>query len=530
MKFEKLGTKDIQWLHSVVQSNAYSKEEIINLIVDRFSDKKVDRKKAKKFLRKVDKQITEALGATGDFAFSKKRRSGKSNIFIVTGAQNATAVHRPFWGNMMEYVNFLGAELHVIPYRYKNPSAYTSQEALDKYEWWDDITLDYLNSNREELGPGVMYVGDAKIRPTAVNPMRSFESIAGGFSAIFGHPSVQLQSMPSFPSNPTPVHVTSMTCTVPNYSDTKAGLKGKEAHQYGFVVVEIMSDGCYFIRQVTADRDGTFFDLYYKVSDQTIQEIESCEGFVMGDIHLAQVDHEVLGLTIDYLNKVRPGQTVLHDVFDGISVNHHGRKDPFQAWKNAETGMDCIKREVDELMSFVNDVKSLNLVLVYSNHCVWLDRHLKEVDWRTDIRNAKTFLEYAHILLIDQPEKGLLHYLVDEEFSGDVTTLGPNDSHIVAGWEVGSHGHLGLNGSRGSMATFRKFNVPIIFGHLHGASRYGSAVQVGTYTNMDMGYNVGPTNWAHCGAVVHNNGHVQQLLFRPKPDGSLGFTNILPTN
>jgi hypothetical protein len=49
-------------------------------------------------------------------------------------------------------------------------------------------------------------------------------------------------------------------------------------------------------------------------------------------------------------------------------------------------------------------------------------------------------------------------------------TLGRSSSYQVKGWELGQHGDVGANGSRGSLLQFRKL-TKIIVGHYHSPGR-----------------------------------------------------------
>jgi len=106
----------------------------------------------------------------------------------------------------------------------------------------------------------------------------------------------------------------------------------------------------------------------------------------------------------------------------------------------------------------------------------------------------------------------LIPYILKQHYGDGITTLDIDDSYKINGWEVGQHGHLGVNGSRGNINQFRRLNTKIITAHAHSPERKDGAVQVGTYTKLKMDYNVGPSSWMHCGAIIHENGKVQQIL------------------
>ncbi len=65
---------------------------------------------------------------------------------------------------------------------------------------------------------------------------------------------------------------------------------------------------------------------------------------------------------------------------------------------------------------------------------------------------------------------------------------------------------MGPNGARGNIKAFAKMGRKCIIGHGHGAGQHEGAMQVGVMGNLDMGYNVGPSNWSHTYALVYPNG------------------------
>jgi len=63
--------------------------------------------------------------------------------YIITSAQNATPIHKPTWQSLLRAALYYGAELVVIPGRYKNPTSQWTQ-ANKEHEWWDDAVVPYL--------------------------------------------------------------------------------------------------------------------------------------------------------------------------------------------------------------------------------------------------------------------------------------------------------------------------------------------------------------------------------------------------
>ena len=83
---------------------------------------------------------------------------------------------------------------------------------------------------------------------------------------------------------------------------------------------------------------------------------------------------------------------------------------------------------------------------------------------------------------------------------------------MIAGVQMGSHGHNGANGSKGSPKQFSALGVPINTGHTHSPSIYGSCYTAGVRASLDMGYNVGASSWAVADTITYANGQ-RQILF-----------------
>lgn len=446
-------------------------------------------------------------------------------VFFITYAQNATPVHAAFWDYMKQYAEFLDAEIVVVAGRYQNPSLYRSQDKVDTQDWWDEDVLPYLTASRVNVCDRVTVAADVKITPTAVNPLSGFNGFGKDKTCIFGHPKVHLQSLPVFKGNPHVLHLTTGACTLKNYSDTKAGKKSEFHHQYGFVIVEVDENGSH-IRQVTAKENGSFEDLYYRVSDKGIETIDSCAGFVMGDLHVRYLERGVFDSTLEYFNKVEPEYVILHDLFDGDSINHHESKDPIKKFQKMQEDRLSVKKEMEECLEIVQELIDYNPVVVNSNHPNWLDRWLRSKDWKEEIHNALEYIDWVGLALRGKMPKGVLAFEVGERFGDKVICLEEDESFKVKSWEVGQHGYNGTHGSKGNLEQFRKLNTKAIVGDFHSPGRKDSALNVGTYTKLRMDYNKGASAWMHCGAVIHNSGKVQQIFFVEQPDGSYRYTNM----
>ena len=463
--------------------------------------------------------ITEkAILESPQFIKARERKfDKKKKKFIITWAQNNTAVHETFIENIEAYANFIDADIHIIAGRYKNPtSVFTDQ----KYDIWSDRIENYLDANRHEVHKHMWIMSDVKIQPTAVDPMTGLQGMSGINSCVFGSPKVHMETVPVLDGVLPKLMMTTGACTVKNYTDSKTGKKGEFHHSLGFVIVEIKDKDTFFARQVTATDDGDFNDLYYNVSfdpDTMVGVVTKNETFpavILGDLHYGQHDQRVIDKTLELFNYVHPENVVLHDVFDGLSINHHESKDPFIQYQREVDGTNSLRREIDSMLEGLKDFEKYKTVIVRSNHDDFLDRWLKGTDWRkaNTLKNSIEYMEYSALLLKGAAPNGVIPYLINQKFPNFVT-LGRSDSYVVNGWELGQHGDIGSSGTRGSLLQFRKLNTKIVVGHYHSPGRKDGALAVGTSTKLRVNYNLGPSGWLQSHVIIHNDGKAQHIHF-----------------
>jgi hypothetical protein len=102
------------------------------------------------------------------------------------------------------------------------------------------------------------------------------------------------------------------------------------------------------------------------------------------------------------------------------------------------------------------------------------------------------------------------------QYAGDqicknVWFMDEDQSYVICedangGIECGMHGHLGPNGARGGAAAFAKMGRRANVGHTHQAGIYDGIYTAGTSSNLNMGYNRGPSSWSHSHVVTYPNG------------------------
>jgi len=453
-----------------------------------------------------------------DLKIAKEKELNKNKqYYIITYAQNATKVNKPFLKNIEAYADKLDAEIICIAGRYHNPTTLKKAEKVKNTDYWDSSIQKYLSLKRHDIHKTVSIMSDVKIQATAVTPLSGLEGMSKENSCIFGHPKVHMKTTPVLEGYAPKMMLTTGSITYPNYTDSKAGKKSEFHHQYGFIIVEIENEDITHIRQVTAKQSGKFYDLYFKVSNGIVKKNESIEAIVLGDLHYGNEDEDVMDSTLEILDELNPKTVVLHDVFDGYSISHHTINDPFKQYGLESKGMNNLEGEVEYMLEMLWGFKNFeNVVVVRSNHDCHLDKFLLN-DWRKlpTSKNSITYMKYSQILLEQHATNnviGVIPYLINEQYP-KYKCLGFGDSYKTKDIELSQHGDIGANGSRGSINQFRKLNTKIITAHTHSPARFDNAVCVGTSTKLRLSYNKGASSWLNSHAIIHKDGKIQQIHF-----------------
>lgn len=484
------------------------------------------------FSKKLEKQgVTDSkkevpIEQSDEYKEALNRELPKSKYYLITWAQAETPIHQQFWENMKAYAKHIGAEIIVQAGRYKNPSSLEKSEELKRKEKnksvWASELRNNLYASRVDLNDMLTVLCDVKIQPTNMYPINGINGFTSMKTSIVPHPKVQLKSLPVLRDYPQKLVLSTGSCTLENYTDTRIGKKGEFEHEYGFVIAEIVDDKKFYVRQVQADDSGRFYDLQYCVNyGEVYNSFTSKEDFmypfiVWGDLHLSQEDKVAVELATKLTNSLRVENVILHDLFDGNSVNPHSEKDPFRMLEKEESGEDDLEVEIDNMIKWLEEYRLLlewsRLHIIASNHNDFLDRFLKNSDWRK-VRNKKMYLKLANVVASGYAKKGIINYLIDSEV-GEVQTYGYGESLRIKEWELGLHYDKGANGSRGSIGQFKDLSTKTIGGHGHSAQRFGGAIMTPTLTKLQLDYNSGSlSSWVQGVTLGYPNGKASQIIF-----------------
>jgi hypothetical protein len=436
---------------------------------------------------------------------SKKR-------FLITYCQNATDVHKEFWKNLLAYAKFIDAQILVIPGRYHNSTGIMdNNEKYEDQEWWDPIVVPYLTLNRHKLNKNLSILSDISVQPTASTPLSSLESLTLNESAIVGHPRVHLKTLPLLDNKIPRLLMSTGSASICNFGLNKAAKIAEFHHIIGAVIVELKPKDEFFARQITATSNGDFIDLYYEVANGKINKVKESLALIKGDIHYSQ--HSEVILTKSFKNlvpKINPNKILLHDLFDGQSINGHEVNNFVKQYQNEVNGTNSLKKEIENMLNFLDTIKQYNLVVVSSNHDNFLDRFIINQDPKKNIKNALEYLEYAKIVLEGKAPNGLIPYIINQKFK-KIKCLGANESFKIFDWELGIHGSAGNNGSKGSPNSF-KYNKNVT-AHTHSPARRDGSLQVGCNCELRPSYCNGQSSWAHADVIIAQNNKAQHVFY-----------------
>ncbi len=511
-KFGLLTDKEIGFIKKTYFDKSKPWNERISLLTNKFE---ADERTVRRWLAKL-KFSGEGVEPE-EYTQAKKRKLDKTKkIYFFTWSQNNTPIHKEFWENMKAYAKHLNADIHVILGRYKNPTSVFQDS--DK-EFWSPEILPYADANRHNIHKNLAILSDIKIQPTATMPLSGMESITGTESCVIASPRVQLKVVPTLRGYEPKIMMSTGAVTVENYTDSKAGKKGEFHHTFGFVVVEVKDKDTYFMRQVTATKKGTFIDLWNNVENGKVTRAKPILGFVMGDSHCGDTDPIVDSQQRKVLNVLKPKYTMIHDVFNGRSVNGHILNDVVEQYNLEISNGNNLQNEIDEMIKYVASLVKYNPIIVSSNHNDWLDRVIRKGKLTEGgNKNLLTLNKLSSITLEGKAPKGLIAYIIDEHFNGKVKTLGVNDSFKIGGdkgFQCGQHGHNGSGGSKASPNSFRSV-TRYCLAHTHSPFRLEGVIYAGTSTKLDAPYLKGLSSWLNSDVIINSDVKAQHLIYLGK--------------
>jgi len=434
--------------------------------------------------------------------------SGKK-LIILTSAQNNTYVHDELLSALEVLKNRYDGTIKVGTFLYD----LKAQGDTDSY-WFDPKIVQYIDNRPLILAEGLQWRGELNILPTAVNPIDGFKVYTGSDSFVLPHVKAHGVGLPVGQGEEPKFAYTTGSVTQRNYIQKTAGQKASFYHVFGALAIEIDRDGTWFAYRINAESEtGNFYhkDTYYTKDGYTTGH--SVEAINTPDAHIDNMSKKIAELIFQggMIDDLRPKYMIYNDAYNGTSNNRHEKDNPLNEIKKMRQGKLSVQGEMKRTSDFVYKSQRdfCTNVITHANHDTITERWAKEQNWHYCNPINTEYLLECQLLLVknaDNESYYLFEDLMRRENPGlTAKFLRIDESFKVLDIEMGNHGHIGVNGSRGSIKSLEALGIKNNKGHFHIAYEYNGGFGAGV-TNLIQGYNHGPTSWSITNVVTYPNG------------------------
>jgi len=426
--------------------------------------------------------------------------------YIITGAEVGADPNFKQLNSYRNYAERNNAEILIIPLKGQYPD-----EPLAKvFDNYNVVGNKSLSSKLE--------IKDFGVKAQNINPLTGLKRFgAVDKSLIISSTKQHLEHVANSATNKPKALICTGVCTLPNYkNDFRIGKIAQEDHVQGAVIIEVDTEtDKFFFRQVQNLTNGSFIDQTTKYEPNGKIETTFADTMVLGDLHVAQIDRYNWEATLEMINFYKPKYLVLHDCFDGYSITHHDIGRHLLRASKSNMGQLSLKNELYVLGKHLNELsqvgkKSMEIIIVKSNHDETLDKYLDACRFIGDSENLTLSVQLANYLINgeDPLQKGI--EMVYGQLSSRIKFLSRDDEFKRYGYHLSSHGDKGMNGGRGSMKSFETSLGKAIVGHSHSSKIRKNVLQVGTLERTDVEYVKGSAGaWTATNAVIYPNGKTQ---------------------
>lgn len=436
-----------------------------------------------------------------------------SKKYVITTAQTGSIVHRDFYNNLKAFCKDRAIDEVFV---FVAKGMYKEEEMIDP-QLQEDPQITLIREGRTVLNENLAIL-HTQIQVQSVDPLRGLGSKLKSTSYILPGTKIRYKSLPSPYEYPRCIMSTG-AITRPKYKDhTALGASAKDQHQYGFVFVRVKDDKVFEPVPVTVNKNGSFH-FFGKKYDGEVTE-SKVDALVCGDWHVGDTCPQVREKTFEFIKEYKPKYILLHDFFNGHSINHHEEGDIISKVRGKAEQRLSLERELKEALDELKAICAINkdstVVVVNSNHDEWLRTFIR---WGKFINHEGVVLGCALLpKLLDRKSIALEEALkLVGKLPKNVKFLQEGESFKRYGVELGIHGHKGVNGSRGTPAQFKNNNIRAITGHTHVPQQDGNSIVVGTSTKLKLDYNSGGlSGWLNAHAVLYPDGNFHLLTLITK--------------
>lgn len=413
--------------------------------------------------------------------------------YLITSAQKGATPNKEFLETLEGYAKHNSVnEIIVLPMAGKS----ITDEVLHPYLQEKDYS--FISSDHR-LNDKIK-ISNYEIKPQQINPTTGLARFAkADISTIFASPKQVYQPIPNHSHKVPKVLLTTGACTHPRYNmNNRIGRIAERDHEYGAILVETGLRQEYNFRHLKGQKNGKLIDLNYQY-DGTHMTKTQPEVLILGDLHNGCTNKKVEKANFQMIHDYKPKKLVLHDVFDGSSISHHEMGQLVtRAQKHNQLNLEKeIKSLHDKLHEYSKAMGNNQIYIVKSNHDEFLDRYLQAARFVDEPQNAY-FASKVLTAMIEGYDPLEYSMSMVGTIPKNVTFLSRDEDFTIRGLQLGNHGDKGANGSRGSFRSLEAAFGGSVTGHGHAPYMSRNLYRVGTSTNLDLGYNVGLSNWMNC--------------------------------
>ncbi len=443
---------------------------------------------------------------TKDRLLKMEKKILKHKRFLITTAVAECDIDENFFASMKQYCKENNAMLLILP-------AAREVRNLNPILKNENIVINDIHLNKN------FFINTIKLSPKQIDPITSLLRIGqrnGSF--VFASPKQRLFFVPTTKNKLPHALITPGAITLAHYKSNsyqqmRLDRIADNDHIMGGLVVEIKDEHTFHFRHIeNIDKDGSFYDLNKHYTPKG-SSIVTTRAMVMGDLHSAQKDPVVFEKFLDIANVIKPEEIILHDVFDGLSINHHNAKKHITRARIMGDKKITLENEIEILRSDLLKIMGYTkrTIIVKSNHDEWLNQLIESGDYMYDPINFRTI---SSVVTPYMNGEDPLKFLVDIK-GENLVWLTRRDDYFIKGRngisvQVGAHGDRGANGARGSMRSVENAFGSAIVGHGHAPQRLRKVDMVGTCQFLNVEYNEGDvSSWVNSLAIMHQDGSRQ---------------------
>ena len=468
---------------------------LFQVLIDYHKEQQKARKARQLAKARAKAELPVAAGC--DKATDHIKMLGKGR-YVLTCAQNNTYIDETALKCLLTFCEVNNARLLVARITY-NKNGFAQPDINNDSElWYDEKIKPYLVQGHISLDDKVHFLADSNIIPTAKNPLSGFDSAtSAGIHVIVPHVKIALEVVAALKNSPVKIMASTGAITKRNYIMRKAGATAALSHNIGALFVGIGYDTTIRQLEIMPEYDYLYdYDTIYCANGShrkiTLGEVQALQP---GDIHAEKMTEENLTAIKQLIRDLKPANLIAHDLLDFSTQNHHNIKDCTHQHKQVllgntvENDIHTMTRIIDDLLDTITYYnENGRLIVVESNHDLALLTWLKNADFKTDSVNAITYLRcmlalYEHQQITCGDDLNMLEWayrnIGEGNYNENILFNRVDESCIIAGVEMGAHGHNGANGSKGTPEQFRKLVIPINTGHTHSPSIKGKVYTAG---------------------------------------------------